>query len=153
MYRPVALTLSCLATWLVAGCVSTFPGAPVSDTAGSAGWGKSVSYWGLQVDVTQDPNDSGMGVALSPPNVVLTAQAPNTRIEAIDYLITRVQDVDRSESFHVLGGARDQDFSVDVPILRFRAGDYKLEAFAAGGTTSFASAALRISGSSPAAMY
>jgi len=129
------------------GCMTTSPGlTPTTAGDGQGGFPGNVTYQGLTLGLEDQPTSHGLGVTFAPPNVILSAQAPSGRRDAIDYLVARQ---DSLELFHVIGDQVNGTYRVEVPILRFRAGDYTIKAFVPDDLTPFGQAALHVSGKYP----
>jgi hypothetical protein len=126
---------------MASGCTGTT--TPVATDATTQETAGNVSYGGLTLGIVDPANSHDLGITFAPPNVVLTARVPmNGRNEAVDYLVSRKADL--PEVFHVLGTQTNGTYAVQVPILRFKAGDYTIKAFQADNPTAFGQAALHI---------
>lgn len=149
------ITLACTAAALLAtACTDPSAGAagPAGAAVTDAAWNAAVAfggtasttYQGLQVNVKSLPDGHDIGVALVPPNVVMSARVPDGRIGAIDYVVST--DQDPFHPMHVLSTEPDRAFLVNLPISKLRAGEYTVTAYADGATAPFGKAGLHISG-------
>ncbi|MDB5102206.1 MAG: hypothetical protein JWM80_6627 [Cyanobacteria bacterium RYN_339] len=126
---------------MLQACTST-ASAIINPSFGSLVTSATSTYGGLTLGVPLDQTSQDLGISFAPPNVVLTARAPHGRTDSIDYLVTR--DEDTHEVFHVIGDQSSAAFSVHVPMLRFRAGDYTIKVFVPDEPTPFGKSALHI---------
>lgn len=128
---------------MASGCTGTGVATAVAANTASQEVTGSVTYGGLTLGIADPDNSHDLGITFAPPNVVLTAKVPVTgRQEAVDYLVSRKADL--PEVFHVLGTQSNGTYAVQVPILRFKAGDYTIKAFQQDSQTAFGQAALHI---------
>jgi hypothetical protein len=126
---------------LAGGCTGTATPVPTSPTAQD--FIGSVSYGGLTLGISDRDSSHDLGITFAPPNVVFTARVPvSGKQEAVDYLVSRKAEL--QDVFHVLGTQTNGTYAVQVPILRFKAGDYTIKAFQADNPTAFGQAALHI---------
>jgi hypothetical protein len=145
MDAPKLATFSCQVVLtgclLVTGCTGSTTAVPTAADAAAASAG-NVTYGGLTLGVTDPGTSHDLGITFDPPNVVMSSKAPASAAQSVDYMVSRNQDT--QDVFHVLGTPTNGGFSVHVPILRFKAGDYTIKAFTQDSPTPFGQAGLHI---------